>query len=137
MKQSWVVAALIIFALSFSVFYPNLGWILRGTFFRTDTYNDDYQKLMREKEALEADLATRIPIPGTVEANTSSNTSKPVSAFVFSRYPFNFKNELLAAAGSEDGVHVGDTALVPIATGNIASSSTSFPGVLLGKVKQV
>src|SRR5689334_2713591 len=54
---------------------------------------------------------------------TASTTQKGIVAPVYSRYPFNLKNEILIAAGGNDGVKVGDVAL--------------FQGSLLGSVEKV
>ncbi len=42
---------------------------------------------------------------------------------VYSRYPMNFKNELLTSAGSDDGVATGDAVI--------------FQGMLIGQVRTV
>ncbi len=51
-----------------------------------------------------------------------------VAALVYSRYPFNFKNEILVNAGEKAGVKVGAAAIVPGDGGSVA---------LLGRVETV
>jgi len=55
-------------------------------------------------------------------------------AFVYSRYPFNFQNELLVSAGADAGVEVGQAALI---TASDSSTPTSGPAVVIGQVVQV
>lgn len=66
-------------------------------------------------------LAARLEGYGEIRTVSAETLGKKVP--VYSRYPFNFKNELLIAAGRSEGVAVGDTAL--------------FQGALLGTVSKV
>lgn len=54
---------------------------------------------------------------------TGTTTVKGIAASVYSRYPFNLKNEILIAAGANAGIKVGDVAL--------------YEGSLLGSVEKV
>jgi cell shape-determining protein MreC len=58
---------------------------------------------------------------GTTKTTETSLTG--VRAPVFSRYPFNLKNQILVAAGSKDGIEEGDVAL--------------YQGAILGTVAKV
>jgi hypothetical protein len=62
-------------------------------------------------------------LEGYGEIRTVAALAGGIKAAVYSRYPFNFKNEILIAAGDKQGIKVGDTAL--------------FQGSILGVVLKV
>ncbi len=79
-----------------------------------------------EIEALEAKLSV---LEGVENELPSWNPDlKP--ALIYSRYPFNFRNQLWVNAGSNDGIAAGALALIPSATG-----TRQF--ALLGKVARI
>ncbi len=75
--------------------------------------------LAAENEALKAKLAE---LQG-VAAQLPQSFPGDIRAMVYSRYPLNFKNELLVNAGSNDGVAQGDAVI--------------FQGIMIGSVEQV
>ncbi len=72
--------------------------------------------------ALQSSLLTCETALGSVKG-VPRVVSGGVQAFVYSRYPFNFKNELTIDAGSRAGIRLGDPVL--------------YRGMLLGKVEAV
>jgi len=77
------------------------------------------QNITAENAALKAQLA----IYQTITAELPQDPSRYIRAMVYSRYPFNFKNEILVDAGAADGVSTGTAVL--------------FQGMLIGRVMQV
>lgn len=56
-----------------------------------------------------------------------------ISAFAYSRFPFNFKNEITVAAGSDDGVRAGAGVLLA-RPGDHSQSTVASNAILLGIV---
>jgi cell shape-determining protein MreC len=67
------------------------------------------QELTLQVAALKSELVQRIEAQGHADEWPAS--SEPV--FVYSRYPFNFKNEIIIAAGRDRGIAVGDAVVIP------------------------
>lgn len=68
-------------------------------------------------------LNTTVEGYGTVHTLQGDTTLAGRAVSVYSRYPFNLKNEILVAAGSESGIKAGDAAF--------------FQGSILGVVEKV
>lgn len=79
----------------------------------------DSPSLAAQNDALQAQLATL----QTVVAQLPTSTSNTIRAMVYSRYPMNFRNELLVNAGA----HVGVT----------SGTAVMFQGMLIGQVLKV
>ena len=77
------------------------------------------QSLSAENDSLKAQLATLQVIASQLPTSSTAN----IRAMVYSRYPMNFRNELLVSAGSDDGVATG--------------AAVVFQGMLIGQVQQV
>jgi cell shape-determining protein MreC len=77
------------------------------------------QSLSEQNDALKAELATL----QVVAAQLPTSSPGQVRAMVYSRYPMNFRNELLVSAGLDSGITVG----APVV----------FQGMFLGQVRQV
>lgn len=56
-----------------------------------------------------------------------------ISAFAYSRFPFNFKNEITITAGTDDGVGVGAGVLLP-RPGDQSKTNAASNAILLGIV---
>lgn len=120
----WISGMLIV-ALALLIFFaPSYGWTIRawlspspgGSAGATQT---DQPTLAAQNAALQAQLAKLQVIASQLPTSTPSD----VRAMVYSRYPMNFRNELLVSAGSDDGVAAGDAVM--------------FQGMLLGQVQAV
>lgn len=62
------------------------------------------EELTAENESLKAKLAEL----GIVASEVPTSTEGAIRAMVYSRYPFNFKNEMILDVGATDGVVAGD-----------------------------
>ena len=131
-NSKWVSGALIVILAILIFFIPSYGWKLRAwlspgigvsagdngvTGPAASQAND--QSLSAMNDALEAQLA-RLQV---VASQLPTSSSAEIRAEVYSRYPMNFRNELLVDAGTNSGVTSG-TAVV-------------FQGMLIGRVDKV
>lgn len=93
-----------IIILVFLIFFaPSYGWRLRQWFGSQNMIQTDPSGLMAENIALKARLATL----QTVQSEIPNAPQGTLRAMVFSRYPMNFRNEILVDAGADDGVKEG------------------------------
>ncbi len=128
-SHRWILGILILVLVGAIFFAPSYGWELRswlgenlgsgngagqGTSLDAST-----SALAAQNAELEAELA----MYQTVASQLPVDSSNDIRAMVYSRYPLNFKNEILVNAGSADGVTSGTAAL--------------FEGLLIGRVIQV
>ena len=130
-NNHWISGALIAILALLIFFAPSYGWAIRSWLSPSGNgpggnsgvsaaaSQADDQTLAAENDALQAQLATLQVV--ALEMPTSS--SGEIRAMVYSRYPMNFRNELLVGAGSNSGVTVG----APVV----------FQGMLLGRIKAV
>lgn len=111
-----------------ALFDPSTGWrmqrVLEGHAGRT------VDETRIENTALKAEIAGLL----TAKRPTSVVNNGYRSAFVYSRYPFNFKNEMLVSAGSEQGLRVGQAAF--FMPGD-AETPTAGRAIMVGQVTQV
>ena len=127
-NNHWVVAGLIVILTLLIFFAPSYGWAIRAWLSPipggpggsgVSASQTDAQNLAAENDALKAQLATL----AVVASQLPTSTQNTVRAMVYSRYPMNFRNELLVNAGSDDGIAVG--------------AAVTFQGMLLGQVQKV
>jgi rod shape-determining protein MreC len=81
----------------------------------------DYSELLAENQALKAENAAMRELERVSE---TAKTTGAVPAQIYSRYPLNFKNQILVNAGESAGVGIGWIAILP-------------EKVLVGRVEQV
>ncbi len=112
------LCALIVILLVLIVFAPSYGWNIRRFLTPNSGPPPDEASLAAENESLKAEVAKLQRIAGEVSRKPISY----ISAVVYSRYPLNFKNELLIDAGKNEGVHEGSAAV--------------FGGIFSGIVRQ-
>ena len=119
-RNSWILPLLIVI-LAVSIFTkPYYGLEVRKLLApEFGAQNVNSGDLAAENESLKAELAKL----QNIKLQFPDRSPNFIGAAVYSRYPFNFKNELLLNAGSSDGVAL-DKAV-------IAS------GILIGKVVKV
>jgi cell shape-determining protein MreC len=125
----WFAGALIVILLLLIFFVPSYGWTVRswlspalGGSAGSNTApasQEDSPSLAAQNDALQAQLATL----QIVAAQLPTSTPNTIRAMVYSRYPMNFRNELLVNAGVDDGVAVG--------------AAVMFQGMLIGQVQKV
>jgi cell shape-determining protein MreC len=127
-SHRWILGILILVLVGAILFAPSYGWKLRRfispeqTYFGSQTATGDAadtSSFAAENAALKAQIATY----QTVASQLPQNSAKYIRAMVYSRYPFNFKNELLVNAGAVEGVATGSAAV--------------FQGVFIGHVTKV
>ncbi len=115
-----LIGAIIFITLIF--FAPAYGWKIRAWISGAAAggpNSGDTTSLADQNEALKAQLATLQVIASQLPRSEKNY----LRAMVYSRYPFNFKNEITVDAGSLDGVALGKAAI--------------FNGILIGTVSQI
>lgn len=114
-----ILLVLILILVGFIFFSPSYGWKLRS-YFAPDFYGGvDNNDLVLENAILKAELAKL----EAVKTEIPENRAGYFRAMVFSRYPMNFKNEILVDIGKNSGVVDGRGVL--------------YGGVLIGKIFKV
>lgn len=98
---------------------PSYGWKLRDYLSPTDTLPADQPSLAAQNQVLQAQLA----ILQNIAAQLPNLPSNYIRAMIYSRYPFDFKNEILVNVGTNEGVTVGKAVV--------------FQGILIGDVEKV
>jgi cell shape-determining protein MreC len=122
MKEPIALVISIILLLLAIFAYPLAGAPIREAMTASAPAHEEYNELVRENIALKSSGVLQGMIPDALRTTKNS-----VYAFVYSRYPFNYKNELLVDAGTNRGITVGDFAIVPTAS---LSSATASDGSL-------
>jgi len=120
MKKEFIfisVLALIIIALM--VLKPIYGWQLRALLAPPPINWEIESSARMENEKLKAELA----VLQNVKAQLPERPEKSIRAIVYSRYPLNFKNELLVNVGVNENVLKGKAVM--------------FGGMIIGKVSEV
>jgi cell shape-determining protein MreC len=125
-NSHWISGLLIIVLAALIFFAPSYGWKVRawlspapGTGGGADGSQADGQALVAENDALKAQLSEL----QVVASEMPTSTPNEIRAMVYSRYPMNFRNELLVNAGSNEGVTSG--------------AAVVFQGMLIGQVRTV
>ena len=125
------MAGLIVILLALIIFEPSCGWKLRQFFtpsnvvlqgsdvsanINSNIDDSENNNLAAENESLKAQLVSL----QAVAAELPTSSTNYIRAMVYSRYPLNFKNELMVNAGTNNGVAIG--------------SAVVFQGLLVGRV---
>lgn len=118
-RGGWFLLLLIVIAIAVVFLAPSYGWKLRAWLGPSATAQPDTPSLAAENEALKARLAVLQDVASQLPQASSSY----LRAIVYSRYPFNFKNELLVNAGADQNVAAGKAAV--------------FQGIFIGTVGTV
>jgi cell shape-determining protein MreC len=118
-NNHWVSGALIIILAALVFFVPSYGWALRRFLSPSPTVVLDSASIEAQNEVLKAQLAQL----QVIAAELPTSSPNEIRAMVYSRYPMNFKNQLLVNAGANDGVVSGAAAI--------------FQGMLIGQVESV
>lgn len=128
-NNRWVVGALVVVLLFLIFFVPSYGWTLHTWLSPASGGSAESNggaaspaadpTLAAQNDALQAQLA----VLQVMASQLPTSTPNAVRAMVYSRYPMNFRNELLVNAGSDEGV----------ASGN----AVTFQGMLVGQVQKV
>lgn len=126
-KEVWFLGILAFGIAMLLLLAPTLGAKLRNSLKVSDIEQSQNSELSAENLVLKTKIAELQSLQNT-RVSTNDNNSI-VIAEVYSKYPFNIKNELLINAGEKDGIQNGDTVLVP--------NGTSSEGILLGRVTSI
>lgn len=125
-NNHWASGVLIIILTALIFFAPSYGWTIRAWLSPqmsaaggASASETDSPTLAAENDALAAQLAT---LQATA-AQMPTSTPNGVRAMVYSRYPMNFRNELLVNVGSDSGIAAG--------------AAVMFQGMLIGQVRTV
>jgi cell shape-determining protein MreC len=121
-RRRWILGILIVVLVAAILFMPSYGWKLRSWLSPPpsgDAGDASAPNLAAQNDALKAQLAIYQAAASQLPQASPQNE---IRAMVYSRYPLNFKNEILVNAGLTDGVATG-TAVV-------------FQGMLIGRVLQ-
>jgi cell shape-determining protein MreC len=128
-NNRWVSGALIVILFFLIFFIPSYGWKIRawlspalGSAVGSNgaaASPGESPTLAAQNDALQAQLATL----QVVASQLPTSTPNTIRAMVYSRYPMNFRNELLVNVGTNDGVTSG--------------AAVMFQGMLIGKVQTV
>jgi rod shape-determining protein MreC len=119
-NNRWISGALIVVLLFLIFFIPSYGWKIRMWLSPAMGASPaDGSSLAAQNDALQAQLAAL----QVVASQLPTSTPNTIRAMVYSRYPMNFRNELLVNAGSDEGVASGD--------------AVTFQGMLIGQVQKV
>jgi rod shape-determining protein MreC len=100
-------------------FAPSYGWKLHQWLGPRGAQDQNASSLATENEMLAAQLAEL----QSVAAQIPNAPSSTIRAMAYSRYPLNFKDEILVNVGANEGIAPGRGAL--------------FEGILIGVVKTV
>ncbi len=128
-RGSFIFVVLILVLLILIIFAPNLGREIRG-FLESATPSDaSLESLVLENQILKTEL----------EILKSYKESWPKSenylqAAVYSRYPFNLKDEILINVGREQGVREGAAIVLGY---DLSKESDRLSEILVGRVKKV
>ncbi|MFH0891047.1 MAG: rod shape-determining protein MreC [Candidatus Liptonbacteria bacterium] len=124
MINRWLIGGALLAILAL-LFLPAASWRIQNMMRYGFSFDaDDSNILLAENMRLEAELAKLGNSAGIV----SEAATDMIPAFVYSRYPTPFKNELMLSAGEEQGVKVGAAVIFPLA-GN--------KNFLIGKISRV
>ncbi len=117
MKHFWLPIALSTLIALLIVFAPSYGWQL-NRFLSRRSNAVDAEKLTLENQNLKTELAKL----QNIKAAFPEGVRGFIPGVVYSRYPFNFKNQFLINAGMVNGVR--------------ANAAVTFGGVLVGKIEK-
>lgn len=115
----WISGTLIIILAAAIFFAPSYGWAIRAWLSPSAVLQANSPTLAAENDALQAQLATL----QVVASQLPTSTPTEVRAMVYSRYPMDFRNELLVNVGGNEGIQVG--------------AAVIFQGMLIGQVRTV
>lgn len=107
--RRWILGAGILILLAVIFFEPSYGWKLRA--FLSPAQNSVGQADDASTAAENVSLKAQLAVLQKIADQIPSKQQNYIRAMVFSRYPLNFKNEILIDRGSNDGVAAGAAVL--------------------------
>ncbi|SRR6266481_1481112 len=118
-KKNIIFGILILAVLALFIISPETGFLVRSFFSGVYRSSADEQSLALQNIKLKADLA----VLQNLESQIPKIPTTAIAAQVYSRYPFNLKNELLINRGAQDGIRAG--------------APVFFGGTFLGEIEAV
>ncbi|MEK7212059.1 MAG: rod shape-determining protein MreC [Patescibacteria group bacterium] len=127
-RQSWILGLIIALLALVVLVEPSLGWRLAGFIYNGGDGSDAGSAL--ENAALKAELARLAPLEKYLVSQPPRNF---LQVPIYSRSPFNFKNEILVAGGESAGLKVG----APVAIALPGENQSGPLIIIIGKVLKV
>lgn len=131
MRERWVIVLLGVGIALLLLVKPSLSSRVRSWFEADTSWEKISEKqLLLENVAQKSELITLEEIRRVF----SHGDLHAIPALVYSRYPFNLKQELVITAGSAQGVRAGDAVVIPV---DASSSVHTARVILVGKISTV
>ncbi|MBS3903588.1 MAG: rod shape-determining protein MreC [Anaplasmataceae bacterium] len=124
MRPPKLTTLLFIFLLGLMLYWPDVIWWIRPQF-SVDPKSEEGRALSIENAYLKSELAKQTIIDSDI---LNRRDYKP--AFVYGRYPFNFKEELVISVGGEGGIKLGGAALLK----QNSLDNQNLPHIFIGNV---
>jgi len=125
MRPQRLIIIFFILFLVIVLYWPNLVWVLRPPL-AVSPKSEEGRALLIENTYLKGELAKQ----GAISARTLKKRGYE-SAFVYARYPFNFKEELVLSVGGESDIKLGGAVLL---RQNGSLGGENLVGILIGNV---
>ena len=134
MPERWFLFIIIIL-LGVLIFVPfsSLLKLKQFLFLGQGTGTEHYGDLAVENTALKARLAQL----WVSQREPPVQQATAIPAFVYSRYQFNFKNEMLISIGKNQGIAVGEAAIISYASATSSLGDREREVVFIGDVDKV
>ena len=134
MSERWFLFIIIIL-LGVLIFVPfsSISKLKQFLFLGQGTGRGYYEDLAVQNTALKARL-TQLWVS---QREPPMQQMAAIPAFIYSRYPFNFKNEMLISIGKDQGVAVGEAAVISYASATSSFGEHERGVVLIGEGDKV
>jgi cell shape-determining protein MreC len=117
-REGWLLIVLIVIFIVLIFLEPSYGWKVRIWLTPQAALQADDPSLAAQNETLEAQLA----VLQSIQSQIPNSSPDYIRAMIYSRYPFNFKDEILVSAGTNEGVAVGKVVV--------------FQGIFIGTIEK-
>lgn len=118
-RGNWILFVLSALLATLIIFKPQIGQEIRNSL-SPSLVENERELFEKENTELRAEIAAFRSVRDQLRAGGPIGG---VNAVVYSRYPFNFRNEIIISAGADDGVTKG--------------SAVVFGKFLIGEIKEV
>lgn len=128
-KKKLFLGILILVLIILILFNPGLGWKIRGLF-EGRYRNQSVDGLVSENQSLKSELL----LLKNVRDSLPKWVADYVPVMVYSRYPFNLKDEILLGAGKNQNIAGNEAVVLSV---NKNADSLISGGILVGRIKTV